>query len=148
MITVRGTVSTGKGIGQHFIAIPWARKQIKEKLGFAPYLGTLNLHLPEVEAERLRTALTRFEGVEITPEPGFFAARCFSALIMSRIKGALVIPQTRDYPHEILEVIAPIDLRHRLSLEDGDEIHVTIFLTNVRRLPASSSKPADTHQNS
>ena len=132
-VTVKGTVFNGEGVGSQFIGIAWARKQIQEKLSFDPYLGTLNIRLTEREAKPLRKTLKKFEGVRITPKKGFFQAQCFKALIMNKIKGAIIIPQKPNYPSDVLEIIASIHLRKTLILKDNDEIEITIFLeTNIK----------------
>ena len=132
-VTAKGVVLTGEGVGSQFIGITWAKKQIKEKLGFDPYLGTLNIRLPEREAKLLEKILKDSKGIEITPTKGFFRAYCFNALIMNKIKGAIVLPKKPNYPPNILEIIAPIQLRKALSLKDNDEVEITIFLnTNIK----------------
>ena len=47
-----GTVFSGEGNGKKFVDLPWVKQQIEEKLGFSPYLGTLNLRLTEKDAEK------------------------------------------------------------------------------------------------
>jgi riboflavin kinase len=126
--TTRGIVFAGEGVGSQYVKISWARKQIREKLGFDPYLGTLNIRLPNKQAKLLENTLKKFEGVGIKPERGFFRAHCFTALIMNKIKGAIVIPEKPDYPSNVLEIIAPVHLRKALALKDGDEVEITIFM--------------------
>jgi len=126
-VTTRGIVFTGEGIGSQYVKIPWVQKQIGEKLGFGPYLGTLNIRLQNKQ-EKPEEILRKFEGIEITPVHGFFRARCFTALIMNKIKGAVVIPEKPNYPSDVLEIIAPVHLREALSLKDGDEVEIAIFL--------------------
>ncbi|MDH5447582.1 MAG: CTP-dependent riboflavin kinase [Candidatus Bathyarchaeota archaeon] len=127
-VKVKGVVFSGEKVGSRFIGIAWAKKQIRKKLGFDPYVGTLNIRLPEREAKLLRETLQDFEGIEITPAKGFFQARCFNILIMNKIKGAIVIPEKPDYPSNVLEIIAPTCLRKALSLTDSNEVEITVFL--------------------
>ncbi len=128
IVTTRGTVFSGEGAGSRFVGIAWAKKQIKEKLGFTPYLGTLNIRLSKKEAKLLKKILRELDGIVITPAKGFFQARCFNALIMNKIKGAIITPEKPDYPSNVLEIIAPIHIREALSLKDSDEVEVAIFL--------------------
>lgn len=127
-IAAKGTVFSGEGTGSRFVGIAWARKQIREKLGFDPYLGTLNVRLQESDARVLRKVLGALIGIEITPEKGFFQARCFKALVTGKVEAAIVLPEKSGYPSDVLEVIAPVCLRRVLSLEDGDEVEITVFL--------------------
>jgi riboflavin kinase len=41
---------------------------------------------------------------------------------------AIVIPEIADYPEDVLEVIAPINLRDKLSLKNGDTVQIKITL--------------------
>ncbi len=126
-LTARGIVFEGQGTGSQFVSIPWAKEQFREKLGFDPYIGTLNIRLAEEETKGLEKALEEFEGIRIVPVKGFFPARCFNALIMNKVKGAIVVPDMPNYPRDVLEIVAPIHLRSFLSLRNGDEVEITIF---------------------
>ena len=46
-VILQGKVISGSNQGKKFVNLPWVKKQIKLKLGFDPYLGTLNLHICE-----------------------------------------------------------------------------------------------------
>ncbi len=127
-ITTKGTVFTGSGIGSLYIKIPWVQKQIRAKLGFSPYFGTLNIRLQDQQEKQLENLRKRFKGIEISPAPSFFPARCFTASIMNTVKGAVIIPEKPNYPSDVLEIIAPDHLREKLRLKDGDEVEITIFL--------------------
>jgi len=89
-ITLKGKVFSGGGTGSLFVNLPWAKKQFKEKLGFNPYPGTLNLQLPpRTDVKELRNA-TR--GIKIESPEGFHEGRCFKALIMEKLWGSVVVP--------------------------------------------------------
>lgn len=130
-LVIIGTVTSGQGIGSKFLSLPWVIQQIDEKLGFHPYHGTLNLRLPKARAEQARRRLQTAKGITITPAPGYFPARCFKMSIRNYIDGAILIPQTPNYPATLLEVIAPLDLRDVLVLADGDEVELTIILDST-----------------
>lgn len=123
----RGIAFSGSGIGRHYVELDWVRRQIKEKLGFAPYVGTLNIRLTRGEGKRIREVLSGFKGITIVPKKGFFPADCFRVLVMKKIKGAIVIPRKSDYPENELEILAPVCLRRALSIKDNDEVEITIF---------------------
>ncbi len=121
---VKGAVFSGEKLGGAFVGINWAKKQIEKKLGFSPYLGTLNIRLSEKHTKQLEKIFDKFKGIEITPAKGFFKASCFNVLIMGRIRGAIVIPEKLDYPSNVLEILAPVNLRKALAVRDGDEIEI------------------------
>ncbi|MDH5746810.1 MAG: CTP-dependent riboflavin kinase [Candidatus Bathyarchaeota archaeon] len=126
-LCIKGMVFSGKGEGAKFIELPWVRKQITEKLGFTPHPGTLNIKLTR-ESLKLRTLLGKTGAIEISPAAGFHRGRCFKAYLINNLKCAVVIPETPNYPRDIIELIAPINLREKLQLRDGDYVQVKILL--------------------
>ncbi len=125
-ITFKGTVYTGKGEGRKFIDLPWVKQQIKEKLGFTPYSGTLNIHLNKKSAKQ-KALLEKAEQLEIQPEKGYCTGILIKAQIES-LKCAIIIPHISNYSSDVLEIIAAWFLRERLKLGDGDEVTVTFDL--------------------
>jgi len=123
---LEGRVFSGGGIGSFFINLSWVRSQIKEKLGFNPYPGTLNLQLlPGTDVKELRDTT---KGIKIKSSEGFHEGRCFKALIMEKLWGAVVVPDVPKYPHDLLEILAPVNLRETLGLKDGVDIEVIVWL--------------------
>jgi len=124
--TLKGRVSSGGGKGSFFVNFPWAKKQFKEKLGFNPYPGTLNLQLsPGTDVKELRNAT---KGIKIKSPEGFHKGRCFKALIMEKLLGVVVVPDVPGYPNDLLEILAPVNLRETLGLKDGMEIEVIVWV--------------------
>jgi riboflavin kinase len=126
--TATGVVVSGEGKASQFVEISWAKSQIVERLGFKPYPGTLNVRLSRTEANRLKPILRKSEGILIVPATGFYSATCFHTVIMNKTRGAIIIPHTPNYPPNVLEIIAPINLRSALSLKDGDLVELSIML--------------------
>lgn len=125
-MTLRGRVSSGGGRGNLFVNLPWAEKQFRNKLGFKPYPGTLNLQLtPGTDVKALRNTM---KGIKIKAPEGFHEGRCFKALIMGKHFGAVVVPDVPGYPHDLLEILAPVNLRETLKLKDGVNIKVDVLL--------------------
>lgn len=121
---IAGTVFSGKGEGKKFTNLPWVERQIKEKLGFTPFPGTLNIHL---EKENQKTKLLKEESLLIVPEKGY----CYGKLFKAQIKGldcGVVVPLLPNYPSDVLEIIAPIYLREKLELFDGSRVSVLVVV--------------------
>jgi len=122
-VVLKGKVFSGNKRGKRFVNLPWVKRQINEKLGFNPYIGTLNLRLPnEAGVNELREV----NGIKIVPEKGYYEGKCFKALVMGKVEGAVVLPDFPEYPPDLLEILAPVNLRKTLGLKDGVEIEVTI----------------------
>ncbi len=119
-----GILFTGEGNGKKYLALLWVKQQLEEKLGYTPYLGTLNLKLSKESTQRRKTLL-KVKPTLICPPEGYCVGLLFKASIRD-LECAVVVPQVKDYPEDVLEVIAPVNLRDTLKLMDGDVVNVSI----------------------
>jgi riboflavin kinase len=122
---VKGKVFTGNGEGARYISLPWVTKQIEKKLHFTPFAGTLNLRLVESMIE-IKKRLSKSKAIEIVPAEGFCRGLCFRAHLINDISCAVIIPGMLDYPDDVLEIIASVNLRQRLGLKDGDTVTTAV----------------------
>ena len=127
ILKFKGEVFSGKGEAKTFTALPWAKAQMKTELGFVPHSGTLNLKLFG-RSTRLRHLLSGDEGFELIPPQGCCRGLLFEAWLRGIVKCAVVIPQVQNYPIDVLEVVAPVNLRNRLDLRDGDTVQLDVIL--------------------
>ena len=123
VIVLKGKVVSGSGRGKMLVGLPWVKEQINEKLGFNPYLGTLNLRLPK---ETAIDELCKASGIMIVPEEGYFEGKCFKAVVNGKIEGAVILPDVPEYPSDLLEVLAPVNLRKTIGLKDAMMVEVII----------------------
>ena len=125
-IKLNGTVFSGGGEGKNFLDLPWVKRQIEKKLGFAPYPGTLNVMLSEESVKR-RKLLEKAHPIKVCPSDGYCNGVLFKAFI-GTLECAIVVPEVAGYPKGVLEIIASVNLREMLQLEDGGEVTVTVNL--------------------
>jgi len=125
-IELSGTVFSSQGEGKKFLELPWVKQQIKQKLDFTPYPGTLNVRLSEESVKR-KKLLEKAHSVKVCPADGYCNGTLIKALIGS-LECAIVVPEVVGYPKEVLEIIAPVNLRETRQLEDGCEVTVTVNL--------------------
>lgn len=125
---LRGEVISGLGEGRYYVSIPRYMEQFREKLGFEPFPGTLNLRLDPVSLET-RKELEKLEWVDIVGfvdnDRTFGSAKCLPC----RIEGsasAIIVPGRTHYPDDIIELLCEHGLRGKLGLKDGDRIKVEI----------------------
>lgn len=133
---ITGIVFTDLGQAGSFMGLDWVQRILKEKVGFAPYPGTLNLRLTSPQGiARWKDLRQSMKGVDIpSPEPSFCRARCFPARI-DLVSGdgedekyvAVLVPEVEDYPADKLEVIAPFHVKTSLRVEDGDSLTLEFF---------------------
>jgi CTP-dependent riboflavin kinase len=125
-ITLDGRLCSGLGEGAGFTSLDWVEHQFRDKLGFWPHPGTVNLNLAGSDWDTARNAMQAAAGIAIEPPPGFCAAKCFAVLIAGRIEGAAIIPDIEDYPADKLEIVAPVAVRQELRLDDGDRVTLQV----------------------
>ncbi|RLG72847.1 MAG: riboflavin kinase [Thermoprotei archaeon] len=132
-IVIRGIVTTGLGEGRYYLMLNGYIKQFREKLGFKPYPGTLNLKLKNLEDVVKKARLLKTPGIVIEGFSNgirtYGRVKAFKARINDLTDDvAVVLPERTSHGFDILEIIAPFNIRERLGLKDGDEVTVTVYL--------------------
>ncbi len=128
---IRGIVLDGLGQGRAFTQLDWVRQQFRDKLGFDPYPGTLNVRVKDAGA---LTSLRARQAIAIEPAAGYCAAKCLrvrvyrerSRMLNGRVDAAWIIPDVPNYPCDLIELMAPMSLRDALGVRAGDEVKVEI----------------------
>ncbi len=126
-IILNGTILSGVGGGQYYLNLPGVKQQIREKLGFEPYPGTLNVRLSEESAEK-RQELQHDAEHLIRPQVRSYPGILIKAKIGPQ-ECAIIHPEDPNYPQNIVEIIAPINLRRELKLSDGSEVTIVAYAT-------------------
>lgn len=125
MPELRGRVTVGLGEGSYYVKE--YSERIKEKFGFKPFFGTLNVKLdssiPDIK-DYIKCRIDKFEkdGKEFYPV-GLIPARI---LVDDRAEGCyIVLPERSKHRHEI-EILSEFNLREKLRLNDGDGVVIRI----------------------
>ena len=130
-ITLEGILFSGLGEGAYYVTKEGYRKQFMEKLGFDPYPGTLNLKLTTEYDVKTMSELEIYPAIEIqgfkNESRSFGSVKCYPAIINNKVKGAVVYALRSHYNTSVLEIIAPVFLRGRLKLKDGNKVKVEIL---------------------
>jgi len=137
-----GKIISGMKEGTYYTSQEGYKKQFKEKLGFIPYPGTLNIEIDLVEKNKLRF-LKQEGGFLIdsfdTENRSFGGVKCFKACI-NKQKTVLIFPLRGHYSN-ILEFIAPVYLRDKLTLQDGDIVEVVVTIEKELSCGVFDEKP-------
>jgi riboflavin kinase len=121
---IQGIVQDGLGQGNSFTQLDWVRQQFRDKIGFDPCPGTLNLRVQDRDG---LAGLRAERGIRIEPgAPGFCAAKCFRVKVGDQITAAWIIPEVPGYPDDLVELMAPVRLRDALGLKIGDVVVVRL----------------------
>lgn len=133
-IEFEGNVVSGMGEGAYYMSLEGYRKQFKEKLGYEPYLGTLNVRLTDQIYKNARLELGKLPSIFVN---GFSDGtrtygwvKCYRATINDGAIGnaAVLVLERTHYDDSMLEVIAPISIKQAAGLKNGDRIKVEVLL--------------------
>ena len=126
---ITGYVQSGLGEGRYYISRKPYIVQFQEKLGFIPFLGTLNLRIDNKSEVALRK-IRSMNGIKIegfkTEDRTFGGVKAFHSTIEG-IKAALIFPERSVYSN-IIEVISSEFLREKLGLQDGSPVEIEVKL--------------------
>jgi len=133
VIEFNGEVFSGMGEGSYYVTIKGYRSQFIEKLGFDPYPGTLNIRLISTLERQQKKELEYYTGI---PLEGFHdgfrtygGAKCFPAILNDSVEGAIFMTRRTLYDESVLEFIAPMNLRERLKLKDGNRVRLKVYFS-------------------
>jgi riboflavin kinase len=135
-IDFEGNVVSGMGEGAYYMSLEGYRRQFREKLGYAPFPGTLNVRL----VDQLFMNARRDLGMHA---PSVFVdgfndgtrtygwVKCYRATVNGnnaiRDAAVLVLERTH-YDDTMLEVIAPVPIKQTTGIKNGDRIKVQVRL--------------------
>lgn len=123
-VILSGTIVRGLGEGTYFMSMRHYQKEIKKKLGFKAYPGTLNLRLGKKQIGSLKNIVPiKINGYKKNNKT-FGGASCYKAKISS-INGSIILPDLTKHSN-IIEFIAPVHLKSGLKIKDGDKIKIEL----------------------
>ena len=124
-IIISGTIVKGLGEGAVFMSMPHYKEEIKKKLGFDAYPGTLNVKVAKQQFDSLKNNLPiKIQGYK-KENKTFGSANCRKAKIKN-ISGAIIMPDINKH-EDVIEFIAPVHLKSELKLADGDKIKIKLI---------------------
>ena len=123
-IAFSGVIVMGLGEGTFFMSMPHYQNEIRKKLGFEAYPGTLNLKISKKLVDLLKNKkhikISGFKSRNKT----FGGASCYRANIKN-INGSIIVPDLTKHKN-IIEFIAPVHLKSELKIKDGDKVKVEL----------------------
>ena len=123
-IILNGTIVRGLGEGTYFMSMEHYKKEIKKKLGFNAYPGTLNLKVSKNQINLLKNITPiKINGFK-SGNKTFGEASCYKAKIKN-INGSIIVPDLTKHK-DVIEFIAPVHLKSELKLKDEDKIKIEL----------------------
>ncbi len=136
-ILIVGEVVEGMHEGGYYVAIQGYYDQFKKKLGFEPYIGTLNLLLTDTTNTILREKLQNISPVVIEgfkdQSREYGAVICYDVYISrmddknNRRKAAILDIKRTHHEKNIIEILAKPYLRDHFHLKDGDKLIIELI---------------------
>ena len=127
-ITLKGEIVSGLGEGRYYISLPGYYTQIEEKLGFKPFLGTLNVKLATFSDFQKFQQLRSVPAIQLEPFSAdgrtYGYVDCYIVTINDKVEGAIVRSERTHHGENFIEIISPINLREHLALQDGSSVTV------------------------
>lgn len=136
IIDFEGHIITGMGEGAYYMSLDGYKKQFREKLGYEPYPGTLNIKLNsmlfvEAKKEMLKYPSINIEGFSDQSRT-FGWVKCYPASIndSKNINSSILILERTHYDDSIIELIAPFSIKEQFSLKNGDYVKLKVNTNN------------------
>jgi riboflavin kinase len=127
---IRGTVVSGRGEGRFFLTRKGYLEQMERVLGFTPLAGTLNIKVTEdylLQFQTLKTTSGKQVAGFTEHDRTYGSATCYFCRIQNYSHCAVIVPERGDYK-DIMEIIAPKNLRELFGLQDGDTLTVYVHV--------------------
>jgi riboflavin kinase len=128
-IVIEGRLVTGIGEGAYYVEVYSDR--LREALGFKPHLGTLNVKVTDEESRRAIGRMRNSPPLVVNgfrhKDRTFGDVICYRVRVNDKIEAAIVMAQRTHHSEDILEVIAPFNIRKVLNINDDDKVTLTVI---------------------
>ena len=126
-LKISGKIVGGAKQGAFFTQLDWVREQCLEKLGFAPWPGTLNLEIAVDQVVVIEDLKVK-EGMELVSPDSNYCSGYVLPVSIEGLPAAIVIPaeDVRVHAKNIIEILSPEMLKESLGVKDGDWVTLTI----------------------
>ena len=122
---IKGVVVSGTKKGAYFMSQSIYRDQFEDKLHFRPFVGTLNVHVEDSDAKKVERLLER-DIPQIKGEKTFGDVKFKEATLNEEIEGAVIFPEKTRHSKDVIEFIAPQNLKERFHINDGSSVTINI----------------------
>ncbi len=122
---LEGKLFTGMKAAQDYLSMKEYQEKIKDKTGFKPFPGTLNLKADKEQVKKLekKTKKKRINSFQVKDKK--YSGLTLYPVKINGLKAHYIDIDITDYGKDVIELIAPEKLREKLGLEDGDQVEVT-----------------------
>lgn len=122
---IKGEVVSGTKKGAYFMSQSIYRDQFEDKLHFRPFVGTLNVHVKGDDVQKVQKLLEK-DIPKIKGEKTFGDVKFKKATLNNEIEGAVIFPEKTRHSTDVVEFIAPQNLKERFHISDGNSVTINI----------------------
>lgn len=131
-IDVNGVLVAGMGEGKYYMSLKGYTKQFRDKIGYVPFPGTLNVKLDKKEQIESLRQLTNLDGTKIDGfsdgKRTYGWVKCFSCRINGKVNAQLILLERTHHDLSTIEIISKTEIRKRLGLKNGSAISVRVSI--------------------
>lgn len=122
---IKGVVVSGTKKGAYFMSQSVYRDQFEDKLHFKPFIGTLNVHIEENDTPKVKKLL-KSDIEKIKGENIFGDVKFKKATLNDKVNGAIIFPEKTHHSKDVVEFIAPQNLKEQYHIHDGSSVIINI----------------------
>ena len=131
-IDLSGVLVAGMGEGKYYMSLKGYTKQFKEKIGYIPFPGTLNVKLDKKEHVESLRQLNNLDGTKIDGfsdgKRTYGWVKCFACKLNGKVDAQLIILERTHHDLSTIELISKFEIRKKLGLKSGSQISIKIAL--------------------
>ena len=154
-VIFKGKIVSGMGEGSYYMSKKGYKDQFREKLGYEPFPGTLNIKLEEQIYKDTKREMTNYPSIYIhgfkDENRTFGWVKCYPAILIPEakendtvwknnkknyekveIESSILLLERTHHNNSLVEVISPVCIKETASLKNGDT--VTIELKDVNQI--------------
>ena len=124
-VVLEGTITRGLGEGAYFMSMEYYKKEIKKKLGFDAFPGTLNIKTDKESIDLFKKINPIIIAGFKKDGNTFGGVNCYMAKI-NDIEGSIIMPHINKHKDNIIEFIAPVNLKSKSNIQDGDKVKIEL----------------------
>jgi riboflavin kinase len=133
-----GTLVSGMGEGKYYMSLDGYRKQFEKKIGYIPFPGTLNIRIVDPlsleNRDKIETFRYHFVDGFSDSKRTYGWVKCYPVILNGneKIRTDLLILERTHHDNNMLEIIAPVNIKKVLNLKNGDNVKVTLKTSDSR----------------
>lgn len=131
-IELKGSLVSGMGEGAYYMSLKGYTSQFKEKIGYVPFPGTLNIKLDQKEFIEAIKHLDVQDGIKINGfsdgKRTYGWVKCFAAEINGSIKCHLIRLERTHHDPSVIELISKANIRKEKKISDGSNIKIKVLV--------------------